>query len=100
MDQLIIGEEIYFYKACLIRLSLECKSKKLTDINDLLNTYVKINKKFENSRSYKFLKNIISSIEENDIDKFTELLFKYDIVVKIPKDEIKLLNHIRNSFSI
>jgi len=84
---------------CLLRMTIECKSKKLDETKNMLNEYLKINLKYENNRNCKFLQNIILTVETNNIDKFKELIFKHDCLVKIPKDEYKLLCMIKETFN-
>jgi len=100
-NSLLLYEQQYFYKVCLLRITVECKSKKLKETKNLLDLYLKINPKFENTINCKFLKNIITVIDDDVTNKnsqeFHQLIFKHDISVKIPSDELILLNKIRNS---
>jgi hypothetical protein len=96
---LLLFEQHYFYKMCLLRITIECKSKKLNETKNMLDMYLKINSNFGNNKNCKLLQNIILSVENDNFDQFKEFIFKYDCQIKIPKDEYKLITIINNSFS-
>jgi len=86
----------YFYKATLCSFVLESKSGECKDTTESLDRYVEQHPAFENAREYKFLKGILDAFEKDDVEKFTETVFKFDNVLKLDNWTSKLLLKIKD----
>jgi len=85
----------YFYKAALCQFAQECKSGECNDTKEAVERYVDLHPAFENSRECKFLRNIIEAFNANDVEKFTDVVFKYDSIIKLTPWESRLLLRIK-----
>jgi len=86
----------YLYKATLCNFVLESKSGESKDTSEMLDKFVEQHPAFETSREYKFLKGILEAFEKDDVDKFTEIVFKFDAVLKLDNWTSKLLLKIKD----
>jgi len=86
----------YLYKAALCNLVLETKSGETKDVTEQLDRYVEEHPAFETAREYKFLKGIIDAFDKDDVEKFTEVVFKFDSVLKLDNWTSKLLLKIKD----
>jgi len=86
----------YFYKAALCNLVLETKSGETKDVVEQLDKYVEEHPVFETSREYKFLKGIVEAFDKDDVEKYTEIVFKFDSIIKLDNWASKLLLKIKD----
>jgi len=85
----------YLYKAALCRFVLESKTGECKETAEALEKYVDMHPAFENAREYKFLKSIVDAFAKDDVDKFTDVVFKFDSVLKLDPWTSKLLLKIK-----
>jgi alpha-soluble NSF attachment protein len=86
----------YMYKATLCHFVLESKSGESKDTAELLEKYIEQHPALENARECKFLKGIIEAFDKDDVEKFTEIVFKFDSVLKLDNWTSKLLLKIKD----
>jgi len=86
----------YLYKASLCRFVLESKSGECKETTEALEKYVDMHPAFENAREYKFLKAILDAFQKDDIDKFTDVVAKFDAVLKLDNWTSKLLLKVKD----
>jgi alpha-soluble NSF attachment protein len=86
----------YMYKAALCNFVLESKAGECKETAELVEKYLEQHPAFENAREYKFLKGILEAFEKDDVEKFTEVVFKFDSVLKLDNWTSKLLLKIKD----
>jgi len=86
----------YLFKAALCRFVLESKTGAFKETAEAVDRYVDMHPAFENAREHKFLKQILDAFEKDDIEKFTDVVFKFDSVLKLDNWTSKLLLKIKD----
>lgn len=87
-NKLLLNEIIYYSLLCFLIIDEAVIDYKIK-------YYCEINYYFENSRQYKFIKSIIESLQNKDINMFNSNLNDYNSVSTITNIEVQLLNEIK-----
>ncbi|AYV83881.1 MAG: putative alpha-soluble NSF attachment protein-like [Hyperionvirus sp.] len=63
---------------------------------DFLDGYEDLNPAFVDKAEYLLLKNCIAAVVDNDVDKFMDAVYEYNLIYAIPSGKIKILLRIKN----
>jgi alpha-soluble NSF attachment protein len=83
----------YYFKAALCRFAFEAKkwdgeddvNEEFKELTDALEKYKTNHPAFDDSRECKFIEQLFKMYAEADVEKFTDVMFKYDKIYKLDK---------------
>jgi len=73
----------FLYKALLCEMLLDARRGTSTNVEERLDHSIDMFPAFENSRECKFVKSMVDAMKNQDSDKFTDAVFKYDQITKL-----------------
>lgn len=84
-----------FFRAALCRFVLDAKQGECKDTAAALARYVEQHPQFSLQREYKLMTDLSKAFNDDDLDKFTDVIFKYDQVTKLDNATAKMLLSIK-----
>lgn len=82
----------YFFRALLCHLCID-----VINANNAVSRYVEMYPAFQDSRECKLIKSIITHLEEENVDAFTETVTEYDSISRLDQWTTMMLNRIKKT---
>lgn len=80
-------------------LCIACKNDVI-GVEKKLMEYCQLDTAFENSYYYKFINDILAAWNDNDLDKFTQIVFEFDNLHKLERLSVTLLLRIKKCITV
>jgi len=87
----------HYYKASLLSLVLGSKEGNTAFVRDKLKKYAKANQKYDGSKEFRFIENMTTAVEKDDVKKFTKVVFDYDKIYNLNDWISKLLLEVKRT---
>lgn len=88
------NDPLYFAGLC--KLKMESENGSMETYSEFLESLIDIYPAFETCREYKFLLQLSDAFEKDDLQKFNDIIFKYDESKKLTDFEAKLLVSVKD----
>ena len=85
----------YFYKALMCKFVLLARSNQVELLQEKIENYKDLLPSLDGSRECKFIEDILQSYIDDDIEKFSDIVFKYNEIYKIDDFTTKMLYEIK-----
>jgi len=87
----------HYYKASLLALVLGSKEGNTAFVRDKLKKYAKASQKYDGSKEFRFIENMTTAVEKDDVKKFTKVVFDYDKIYNLNDWVSKLLLEVKRT---